>query len=84
MAPGGAPSSGWLLLYEHFGKHTNSKNFLFLHLPPLPGAPRLVHCGPYTMACSAPLRRGTSAERLVEVATEAQRHRWPGAAPLAP
>ena len=67
-----------------FWKHTNSKNFLFLHLPPLTGAPRLVHCGPYTMACSAPLRRGTSAERLVEVATEAQRHRWPGAAPLAP
>ena len=60
------------------------QSFLSCTLPPLPGAPRPVRCGPYTMACSAPQRRGTSAERLVEVATEAQRHRWPGAAPLAP
>ena len=85
MAPGGAPSSGCLLWdSEHFGELTNSKNFLSCTLLPLRGAPRPVRCGPYTAACSAPQRRGTSAERLVEVATEAQRHRWPGAAPLAP
>ena len=67
-----------------FWKLTNSKDFLSCTLLPLLGAPRPVRCRPYTAACSAPQRRGTSAERLVEVATEAQRHRWPGAAPLAP
>ena len=40
--------------------------------------------GPTLRPAAPPQWRGTSAERLVEVATEAQRHRWPGAAPLAP
>ena len=49
MAPGGAPSSGCLLLYEHFGNTRTAKTFFLAPSSApwrsAPGALRALHCG---------------------------------------